>query len=286
MGFNLLSNENYRNKNINSNSNQFLKKMRHFEKLYNMRERFGVYNKTKFNQVQSELAFIAKRMVGTKPGETLDNRAQRALNYIARRKGLRLMKTQKDKSFVYNLAKHLDNTKNLDVFRTKSLAQMYGPAKKIQNAYRSYRYQKTRPLHEAARTIQEAWRRRNLRVPRNRINDVVQIPLNNKYVVQFKEGRARRLVAPSTMKYMRNPNGAFVSALSKQPIKKFLLRRVQYYNVERNEKNEKNLRKKIKKASKKQNTMRRGKTLLRPVSQIIQNAQLAQNIHDANRRRA
>jgi hypothetical protein len=143
MGFNLLSNENYRNKNINSNSNQFLKKMRHFEKLYNMRERFGVYNKTKFNQVQSELAFIAKRMVGNKPGESLDSRAQRALNYIARRKGLRIMKTQKDKSFLYNLAKHFDNTKNLEVFLTKILSQMYGPAKKIQNAYRSYRYQKT-----------------------------------------------------------------------------------------------------------------------------------------------
>jgi hypothetical protein len=289
MGFNLLSNENYRNNNINSNSNEFLKKMRHFEKLYNMRERFGVYNKTKFNQVQSELAFIAKRMVGNKPGESLDNRAQRALNYIARRKGLRIMKTQKDKSFLYNLAKHFDNTNNLEVFRKKSLAQMYGPAKKIQNAYRSYRYQKTgiqpSTFHEAARKIQGAWRRRNLRLPRNQINNVVMVPLNNKYVVHFKEGRSQRLVAPSTMKYMRKPSGTFVSALSKQPIKNFRLRRVQYYNVERNEKNEKNLRKKINKASKKQNTMRRGKTLLRPMSQISQNAQLASQIQEENLRR-
>lgn len=284
----LLPNEYYRNKNINSNSNYLLKKTDNFKKLYNTQTRFD--NKTRFNKVKSELAFITKRMVGNKPGETLDSKMKRALNYIARRKALREMKKQKDnKSSLYNLANYLNNTNNLDVFRKKSLAQMYGPAKKIQNAYRSYRYQKTgiQPsiFHKAARKIQGAWRSRNLRVPRNRINNVVQIPLNSKYVVQFKEGRAQRLVAPNTMKHMRAPNvKTFVSALSKEPIKNFRLRRVQYYNQEKNKnqeaKNKKNLENKIKNVSKKQNNLRRGKKLLNPISQMNQNALLARSLQE------
>jgi hypothetical protein len=139
--------------------------------------------------------------------------------------------------------------------------------------------------NKAARKIQESWRRRNLRVPRNRINNVVQIPLNNKYVVQFKEGRAQRLVTSNTMKHMRAPNGkTFVSALSKEPIKNFRLRRVQYYNQVKNKnqeaKNKKNIENKIKNASNRQNNLRRGKKLLNPVSQMNENARLARSLQE------
>lgn len=145
----------------------------------------------------------------------------------------------------------------------------------------------------AARKIQAAYRRRPLRVPRNRVNNVVQIPLNTKHVVQFKEGQNQRLVAPNTMKYMRKSNGTFVSALSKQPIKNFRVRRVQYYNVAKNKnkeaRNKKNIENKIKNLSKKQSNMRKGKALLNPIvhmNQTNQNAQVARQLQEQFNRQA
>ncbi len=286
MGVISIANRHYRNNNINLNSNEFLKKISRLEKLYNMREKFGVYNKTKFNQTRAELFFHAKRMVGNKPGNTFNTRVQRALNYIARRKALRNIKKGEEPR---HISQYFNKTNNLNLFRKKSLAQMYGPAKRIQNAFRGYRYRTTgiqpSKFHSAARKIQGAWRRRNLRVPRNRINNVMMLPLNSKYVVQFKEGQTQRLVTPNTMKHMRKPNGSFVSALSKVPIKNFRLRKVQYYGNEMNK--NKNLDKKIKNASKKQNNLRKGKNLLRPIihmSQVNQNAQLARSLYNDERR--
>lgn len=114
-----------------------------------------------------------------------------------------------------------------------------------------------------------------MNLPRNQTNNVTQIPLNGNHIVQFKEGRSRRLVTPNTMRHMFNAKtGKYVSALSRAPIENFRVRRVRYRNNANKKNNNKNVQNRIRNAAKKQENLRKGKELL--PSFVHQNARRAQ----------
>ena len=154
-------------------------------------------------------------------------------------------------------------------------------ARKIQVAFRN-----RKAIRNAEAKYGKSVNKNVLRLPRNYENNVIGIPINNRVVAKFREGQGRRYVSHMAMNAMKEGK-RYVSALSKQPIKNFKLKRVKYYNVVKNKnkeaKNKKNLENKMKNESKKQNNMRKGKALLNPIvhmNQTNQNAQVARQLQE------